>query len=246
MITFRVGAYDAEVLEKEFAPTFTAEDLVNLGSYQIYLKLMIDGISSQPFSASTLPPIKKPETSSVDEVIKNSRLAYAKPRSVVEKIIADWHEEGKREPVKAPPKEKRHTDARQHDRREPKPMDFRGQRETRPPFPAERPKQPEPPAKAIRTETIPKVEENGFKPLSALSLSELQQKKNNQRDPSPKNVYALRSALSAIVKDTKPQTHAPRIPEKPAEPKIDQKKEEPKKVVKEVPEDTLKSLLGAE
>ncbi|HLD34263.1 MAG TPA: type IV secretion system DNA-binding domain-containing protein, partial [Patescibacteria group bacterium] len=38
MIMFRVGAYDAEVLEKEFAPQFTAEDLVNLGSYQIYLK----------------------------------------------------------------------------------------------------------------------------------------------------------------------------------------------------------------
>jgi len=52
MVTFRVGAYDAEVLEKEFAPQFTAEDLVNLGVYQIYLKLMIDNVSSQPFSAT--------------------------------------------------------------------------------------------------------------------------------------------------------------------------------------------------
>lgn len=42
MIVFRVGAYDADVLEKEFAPVFTAEDLVNLGLRQIYLKLMID------------------------------------------------------------------------------------------------------------------------------------------------------------------------------------------------------------
>jgi glycosyltransferase involved in cell wall biosynthesis len=50
-------------LEKEFAPVFTAEDLVNLGSYQIYLKLMIDGIGSQPFSARTLPSIiEKPQT----------------------------------------------------------------------------------------------------------------------------------------------------------------------------------------
>ena len=73
MVTFRVGAFDAEVLEKEFAPVFTAEDLVNLGFVQIYLKLMIDGVSSQPFSASTLPPIKKPDVNHRDDVIEHSR-----------------------------------------------------------------------------------------------------------------------------------------------------------------------------
>src|SRR5690606_30529843 len=50
MMTFRVGATDAEYLEKEYAPAFTAEDLVNLDRYQIYLKLMIDGMASAPFS----------------------------------------------------------------------------------------------------------------------------------------------------------------------------------------------------
>ena len=60
MITFRVGAYDADVLEKEFAPQFTAEDLVNLGMFQMYLKLMIDGVGSVPFSASSLPPFPEP------------------------------------------------------------------------------------------------------------------------------------------------------------------------------------------
>ncbi len=49
IISFRIGAYDAEFLEKEFSPEFTAEDLVNLGFAQIYLKLMIDGVSSRPF-----------------------------------------------------------------------------------------------------------------------------------------------------------------------------------------------------
>jgi hypothetical protein len=53
LITFRVGATDAEVFEKEFAPKFLAEDLVNLGFAQIYLRLMIDGIGSQPFSAKS-------------------------------------------------------------------------------------------------------------------------------------------------------------------------------------------------
>jgi hypothetical protein len=56
MITFRVGATDAEYLEKEYAPAFTAEDLVNLDRYQVYLKLMIDDMASSPFSARTLPP----------------------------------------------------------------------------------------------------------------------------------------------------------------------------------------------
>ena len=49
MMTFRVGAYDAEVLEKEFSPQFVIEDLVSLGRFQCYLKLMIDGVTSAPF-----------------------------------------------------------------------------------------------------------------------------------------------------------------------------------------------------
>jgi hypothetical protein len=91
MITFRVGAYDAEVLEKEFAPEFTMEDLVNLGRFQIYLKLMIDGVSSSPFSASTLSPIEKPIVSFSKEIIEYSRAHYARPREVVENEIREWH-----------------------------------------------------------------------------------------------------------------------------------------------------------
>lgn len=94
MITFRVGAFDAEVLEKEFSPTFTATDLVNLGFAQIYLKLMIDGVSSQPFSATTLGPIAKPEISFKNKVIDSSRKNFAKAREDVEKLIIDWHEAG--------------------------------------------------------------------------------------------------------------------------------------------------------
>ena len=93
-ITFRVGAFDADILEKEFAPIFLAEDLVNLGLRQIYLKLMIDGIGSQPFSATTIPPIDPPKISYVEEIIKSSRETFAQPRSEVEKRIIDWHEEG--------------------------------------------------------------------------------------------------------------------------------------------------------
>jgi hypothetical protein len=91
-IAFRVGPFDAEVLEKIFAPKFTAEDIVNLGFAQIYLTLMIDGVGSTPFSAKTLPPVVMPEVKYVKEVTENSRAVYAKPRDVVEEEIKKWHE----------------------------------------------------------------------------------------------------------------------------------------------------------
>jgi type IV secretory pathway TraG/TraD family ATPase VirD4 len=56
LIAFQVGAEDAEYLVKEFTPVFTEEDLVSLPRYHIYVKLMVDGTTSQPFSAVTLPP----------------------------------------------------------------------------------------------------------------------------------------------------------------------------------------------
>jgi energy-coupling factor transporter ATP-binding protein EcfA2 len=92
MITFRVGATDAEALEKEFAPQFTIEDLVNLGFAQIYLKLMIDGLGSSPFSAVTLPPIIHPDRSYVQDIIAASREQFAQPRALVEEGIVKFHE----------------------------------------------------------------------------------------------------------------------------------------------------------
>jgi len=55
LVCFRVGAVDAEVLEKEFYPEFRTTDLVSLPNYHIYLRLMIDGRVSRPFSAETIP-----------------------------------------------------------------------------------------------------------------------------------------------------------------------------------------------
>jgi len=54
LIVFQVGAEDAEYLEKEFAPTFSREDLVGLPRHHIYLKLMVEGVTSRPFSARTV------------------------------------------------------------------------------------------------------------------------------------------------------------------------------------------------
>ena len=92
-VVFRVGPFDAELLEKIFLPKFEAQDLVNLGFAQIYLTLMIDGVGSQPFSAKTLGPFDPPPKSYVDEVIARSRRAFAAPRNEVEQTIDKWQTE---------------------------------------------------------------------------------------------------------------------------------------------------------
>lgn len=91
MIIFRIGAEDADFLEKEFEPEFMVEDMVNLPNYNAYLKLMVDGVTSRPFSALTLPPIKIPADSNVaEQIIESSRKLYTRPREEVEKEISQW------------------------------------------------------------------------------------------------------------------------------------------------------------
>jgi hypothetical protein len=222
MVAFRVGAYDAEVLEKEFAPVFTAEDLVNLGLRQIYLKLMIDSVTSQPFSATTLPPIEMPSIQYVKEIVESSRKLYAKGREEVEKAIVDWHSVAS-EP--APPAIKY-----------PKKADAAGP-EKAAPAPAPAPASAPPPPKA------PKLLAREPKPAAPkISLEELKKKQDNQRKPDQKNVSALKEALSKITPPPppKPQAPAPKSPEtSPRAAPAPRSRSEP------TPEE-LKRLLGIE
>lgn len=89
IITFRIGAFDAEYLEKEFAPYFTETDLVNLDKYNAYIKLMINGVTSAPFSMQTIPPSGE-SNDSREKVIRTSRERYARDRVQVEEKIARW------------------------------------------------------------------------------------------------------------------------------------------------------------
>ena len=57
IVSFKVGLEDAKFLAEEFYPVFNQEDIINLPCYSIYLKLMIGGKTSTPFSADSLPPI---------------------------------------------------------------------------------------------------------------------------------------------------------------------------------------------
>jgi hypothetical protein len=90
-MTFTVGPGDAAFLEKEFEPTFLAQDIINLGRFEMYLKLQIDDMSSAPFSARSLAP-RNDETGSREEAIRLSRSQYSRRVEVVEEKIRRWAE----------------------------------------------------------------------------------------------------------------------------------------------------------
>ncbi|MBI2426433.1 MAG: type IV secretion system DNA-binding domain-containing protein [Candidatus Kerfeldbacteria bacterium] len=89
LIVFRIGAADAEILEPEFMPVFEQNDLVNIKKFNIYLKLMIDGVSSPAFSATTLPPMYQREGNK-EKVVAISRERYSKSKEIVEERILRW------------------------------------------------------------------------------------------------------------------------------------------------------------
>ncbi|MCR4280186.1 MAG: type IV secretion system DNA-binding domain-containing protein [Candidatus Komeilibacteria bacterium] len=91
LVVFRVGADDAEFLEKEFMPQFEMNDLVNLNKYNFYIKLMIDGITSTAFSGTGMPPLTgSPTEENLQKVINVSRERYCKKREVIEDKISRW------------------------------------------------------------------------------------------------------------------------------------------------------------
>jgi hypothetical protein len=69
-------------------PVFEPADLTNLNNYNIYLKMSIDGVTSNPFSAKTILPEFK-ETNIVEKIINQSRSKYSRHRDEVEKEIEE-------------------------------------------------------------------------------------------------------------------------------------------------------------
>ncbi len=273
-IMFRVGATDAEYLEKEYAPVFTAEDMVNLGFTQIYLKLMIDGVASHPFSAVTMPPIEQPEESNREAVVRSSRELYAHPRLLVEQEINAWY--GPNEistSVPAPIQTDKSAVAvhptKQVSSSQPKKdellrHDFAGSsrlKDLRPEslerlairdgnpvgrvtIPQDR-KTEKPFAQAFKNiSTPPKSDEK-------ISLASLVQKKpsfeaNKTKSPSEANLNTLKYALGEAMNGQGEKHPENKQPTaaKISEPSIVQKQEEPK--VREVPEDLLTAILKGE
>ena len=88
MASFRVGSEDAEFLEKQFAPVFDANDLINIDNYQCYAKLLVNNQATDPFNMKTYPPSKgNPE---IKEALKElSRYKYGRSREIVEAEIEE-------------------------------------------------------------------------------------------------------------------------------------------------------------
>ena len=206
MISFRVGAFDSEILEKEFAPTFTAEDLVNLGFIQMYLKLMIDGVSSAPFSATSLPPIEAGHESFKEKVTTFSREHYGKPRTLVEEKIKQWHE-----PINSAPASKSKTKKEDIVK---KPLQNKTEL---PPLTEDQLKQtqilkktsPRPAGLGLGEAPKPQPQlQSRQQPQKTVSLNDL--KPTNiatpkiRKEPSKENRLDLRNALASVMKEKAP------------------------------------------
>ncbi len=96
LISFRVGAKDAEELEKEFSPEFSWQDFIHIPPYSVYIRLCIDGVTSRPFNADGLPPRVRPVKSYRETIIRVSQQRYCSPQKEVERKINRWFDAIKR------------------------------------------------------------------------------------------------------------------------------------------------------
>ena len=91
IISFRVGAEDAVILEKEYTPKFTVRDIINLGVREFYVKMSVDGQIRDAFSGKTVD-VPKPVTDLTEEIRAISRSKYARPVEEVNAILKRWEE----------------------------------------------------------------------------------------------------------------------------------------------------------
>jgi len=89
MATFRIGGDDAVKMAVEMTPVFQAEDMINLGIQEFYIKMTIDGETFDPFSAETLKVLPPNHESYKDEIIEASRNKYALSLEEVKKKLEE-------------------------------------------------------------------------------------------------------------------------------------------------------------
>ena len=96
IISFRVGAEDAVILEKEYTPKFTVRDIINLGVREFYVKMSVNGQIRDAFSGYTVD-VPKPNKNIGAEIRDLSRQKYARPLAEVNEILKKWEEGGSEE-----------------------------------------------------------------------------------------------------------------------------------------------------
>ncbi len=94
-ISFRVSADDAPMLVKQFEPTFSESDLVQLNNRNFVISMIINGEKVPAFSATTLSIPSTPKDN-LEAIIANSREHYARPRAEVEAEIRETIEQSEK------------------------------------------------------------------------------------------------------------------------------------------------------
>ncbi len=98
MAAYRIGVDDAEFLEKQFHPQFTAKDIMNIENFNAYLKILVHGKPVKPFNIRAMVP-PKGNPSIVEKLKELSHLKYGQERAVVESEIMEKY---KKQPTPAP------------------------------------------------------------------------------------------------------------------------------------------------
>ena len=234
-VSFRVGPFDAEVLETVFSPEFMKEDLVNLGFAQIYLSLMINGEGSRPFSAVTIPPIEAPPRSYRNEVIEMSRKQFATERAKIEELIYNDLAPSLDAPPEPAPK-------KQYGPPDRKPAAARAAssepRREAPRKEAPRREEPRPEPKAKSAEDLKAI----LRTMTDGAKKEKQKEQKTQQS-------SVRTALKEVIQGTE-------LPSRPERPKLERKQEAPRPQKHEppppksdgprpfeIPEDTLREIF---
>lgn len=102
LATFRVGAEDAEFLEKQYEPVFSARDIINLDNRNAYLKILVNGRPVKPFNIETLPP-PAGNPGQIDKLKELSYLKYGRLREDVEAEVMKRYEKPQPPPPIVPP-----------------------------------------------------------------------------------------------------------------------------------------------
>jgi hypothetical protein len=92
IISFRVGESDAQVFERAFGNSYSAQQFTDLANFEVLVKLLDEGKYHVPFRAKTSPPAGR-FYGRKGNLIVRSRERYAKPRTVVEDKIRRWMEQ---------------------------------------------------------------------------------------------------------------------------------------------------------
>lgn len=89
MIAFTIGAPDAETVGKQFEPDVSQNDLINIENRNAYVKLMINGMVSRPFTIQALPPMGQGNSKISEAIRQLSRLKFGKDKRLVEMQVRE-------------------------------------------------------------------------------------------------------------------------------------------------------------